>query len=108
MWCRSRRPSVTNSRRCGIRVTALCPGPVPTGFQARAGVKTSGGNVSVMTQTADRVAREGYAGLMAGKRLVVPGLANKLVTMLPRFLPRGFVVKLADARRRRSAADGSF
>jgi short-subunit dehydrogenase len=32
-----------------------------------------------MTTLADRVAEEGYRGLMAGKRLVVPGFLNKLM-----------------------------
>jgi short-subunit dehydrogenase len=31
---------------------------------------------------------------MKGRRLVVPGFANKLVAALPRFLPRGLVLTL--------------
>lgn len=84
----------------GVRVSALCPGPVPTGFQARAGVKRAR-KIGPLVLSAERVAREGYDGLMAGKRVVVPGFANKLVTFLPRLLPRGAVARLADARKRR-------
>jgi short-subunit dehydrogenase len=65
-------------RTRNIRVTALCPGPVPTEFQEVAGT----GNAVVetpMTTYADRVALAGYRGLMAGKRLVVPGFLNKLL-----------------------------
>jgi hypothetical protein len=47
------------------------------------------------------VAKAGYDGLMAGRRLVVPGLGNKLVTMLPRLLPRGLILSVTDARARR-------
>ena len=36
-----------------------------------------------------RVAREGYAGFMGGHRVVVPGRPNRVVTLLPRLLPRG-------------------
>lgn len=62
----------------GVRVCTLCPGPVPTEFQAVAG--TGSGVVETpMTTFADRVALEGYRGLMAGKRLVVPGFLNKLM-----------------------------
>lgn len=78
----------------GIRVTVLCPGPVPTEFQARAGIK----NVlhsDVLACSAEYVAAAGYAGLMKGQRLVVPGLGNKLVTLLPRILPRGFFLRQA-------------
>jgi short-subunit dehydrogenase len=62
----------------GIRVATLCPGPVPTEFQEVAGTGQSVVETP-MTTLADRVAEEGYRGLMAGKRLVVPGFLNKLM-----------------------------
>lgn len=62
----------------GVRVCTLCPGPVPTEFQAVAGTGQSVVETP-MTTFADRVAEEGYRGLMAGKRLVVPGFLNKLM-----------------------------
>jgi short-subunit dehydrogenase len=84
----------------GVRVTALCPGPVQTEFQARAGV---GGSKAtpIFTTSAERVAEEGYAGLMAGKRVVIPGFANKVAAFLPRVLPRGRVLSLVGARQER-------
>jgi short-subunit dehydrogenase len=88
----------------GIRVTVLCPGPVPTEFAARAGV--SDGLVSgLLTQVAESVAEAGYRGLMRGDRVVVPGLANKIVTILIRIAPRRLLLRLVDLRqsRRRSA-----
>jgi uncharacterized protein len=91
----------------GVRVTALCPGPVATGFQARAGL-ASGRESTWLDQPAERVAREGYDGLMAGRRLVIPGMANKLVSFLPRFAPRSLVLKLVHRRQQRQqkAPDG--
>jgi short-subunit dehydrogenase len=77
----------------GVRVTVLCPGPVATEFYARAGIPEKY-FPSFMTLSAERVAREGYLGLMHGKRVVVPGLENKIVTFLPRLLPRGFVLDM--------------
>jgi short-subunit dehydrogenase len=77
----------------GIRVTALCPGPVPTGFQPRAGFRISGA-ARLFAVSAERVAREGYDGLMRGRRCVVPGWQNKLVPWLPRLLPRGLVLDI--------------
>lgn len=62
----------------GLRVTALCPGPVPSGFQARAGIPDHA-NTPLLEVSAARVAEEGYRGLMAGRRLVVPGALNKLI-----------------------------
>jgi len=71
----------------GVRVTALCPGPVPTEFQARAGM--SGPTFSpVLLRSAEQVAQDGYRGLRANRLLVVPGWSNKLVTTLVPLLPR--------------------
>lgn len=84
----------------GVRVTALCPGPVPTEFQARAGVSTQR-YPRILTQSAEQVAEEGYRGLKAGRRLVVPGFGNKLVTVLLRLVPRRLVLAAVAARHRR-------
>jgi len=81
----------------GVRVTVLAPGPVPTEFQARAGIGRK--LPSLLTCTAEQVARAGYRGLMGGKRLVVPGLGNKLVTFMPRLLPRGMMLRLVAANQ---------
>lgn len=83
----------------GVRVTALCPGPVATEFQARAGM-THGAGPSVLALSAERVAREGYHGLMQGCRLVVPGAGNKAVTILSRLVPRGLLLRTIEARQR--------
>jgi short-subunit dehydrogenase len=76
----------------GVRVTVLCPGPVPTEFQARAGIKSVVG-AGVLNISAEEIAAAGYGALMQGRRVLVPGLANKLVTLLPRILPRGFFLR---------------
>ncbi|HEY4775655.1 MAG TPA: short-chain dehydrogenase, partial [Xanthobacteraceae bacterium] len=47
----------------------------------------------VLARSAEEVARAGYRGLMEGRRCVVPGWQNRLVTMLPRFLPREVVMR---------------
>ena len=84
----------------GIKVTALCPGPVPTGFQVRAGVPNRGLPGPAVV-AADRVAEEGYRGLMAGHMLVVPGLVNKIIVFMSRILPRETLLAAADKRQKR-------
>lgn len=84
----------------GVRVTVLCPGPVPTEFGARAGISGSM-SPAILTQSAERVAEAGYRGLMQGRRIVVPGRFNNLVIALVRFVPRGLLLALVDARQRR-------
>ena len=75
----------------GVRVTALCPGPVPSEFQARAGFKP-GFDSMVLNVSAANVALAGYRGLMANKRAVMPGLGIKAVPVLLRLFPRGFIL----------------
>jgi hypothetical protein len=76
---------------CGVRVTVLCPGPVPSEFQVRAGFAPGLDSVILNISAAD-VARHGYRGLMANKRAVLPGLGIKMVPLLLRLFPRAFVL----------------
>jgi short-subunit dehydrogenase len=83
----------------GVRVTALCPGPVPTEFQARAGLSAAA-FTPLLTRSAERVARDGYRGLKEGRRVVVPGSANRVVTALMPFVPRGVLFRAIDMHRK--------
>jgi short-subunit dehydrogenase len=76
----------------GVKVTCVCAGPVPTEFQARAGLGPEALS-PMMTRSAERIARDSYDGFMRGKPLVVPGFVNKVVTVLPRFMPRALVLR---------------
>jgi hypothetical protein len=89
----------------GIRVTVLCPGPVPTEFAERAGAGSGGLAPGILTQSVETVAAAGYHGLMRGQRVVVPGLVNKLIVFFIRIVPRRILLKAVDSRqsRRRSA-----
>lgn len=75
----------------GVRVTALCPGPVPSEFQARAGFLPGLDSAILNVSPAD-VAQAGYRGLMANQRAVIPGLGVKIVPFLLRLFPRGFIL----------------
>lgn len=87
----------------GIRVTVLCPGPVPTEFAERAGVKDKMGP-GALTQTAASVAEAGYRGFMDGHRVVVPGFGNRVVMVLARILPRRIVLGLVGRRQSKRAS----
>ena len=86
----------------GIRVTALCPGPVPTEFQARAGVPGARGP-KLLTRSAEEVARDGYRGFMDGHRVVVPGFGNRLLTVASRLVPRRYLLEAVARRQMRRA-----
>ncbi|MCA6118655.1 SDR family oxidoreductase [Bradyrhizobium sp. WSM 1738] len=75
----------------GVRVTVLCPGPVPSEFQARAGFRP-GYDTAILNVSPAHVARQAYSGLMANKRAVLPGLGIKVVPLMLRLFPRSFVL----------------
>jgi hypothetical protein len=88
----------------GIRVTCLCPGPVATEFQARAGIsgKETGWPLAL---SARQVAEAGYRGLMNGKRIVVPGAANRLLaSLVPRIVPRRILLAMLEKRQNQRRA----
>jgi uncharacterized protein len=91
----------------GVRVTALCPGPVKTEFQLRAGVDPKPPS-RLLGLTAAEVAEAGYEGFMAGKRLVIPGIGNKIVSVLARIAPRALVLDAVASyqSKRGRAAEG--
>lgn len=88
-------------RGSGVTVTALCPGPTQTEFQARAAM----GRIWLLgmgTMSARAVAEAGYRGLRRGRRVVVPGLANRLGVGLAKLSPRSVatrVVRVLQERR---------
>ncbi|HXE56710.1 MAG TPA: SDR family oxidoreductase [Gemmatimonadales bacterium] len=82
-------------RQSGVSVTALCPGPTLTGFQARAGIDAERLVRGRVAQDAASVARAGFEGMMAGRRVVVPGALNRIHAAGVRLLPRSFVTTLA-------------
>jgi short-subunit dehydrogenase len=70
----------------GVRVSALCPGPVATPFFDRAGFALPA-FPSRMYLSAETVAHAGYDGLMRGKPVIVPGVINKAAVALDRLWP---------------------
>jgi short-subunit dehydrogenase len=87
----------------GVTVTALCPGPTPTGFQAAAGLRASRTLRGLVPATdAAWVARVGYEAARRGRRVVVPGIVNRLLAQALRLAPR----RLANAIAARANRPG--
>ena len=81
----------------GIKVSALCPGPVPTEFQARSKMELPSAS-KIIELPADRVAQIGYDGLMRNQRVVVAGLGNKLAVSFMHFTPHAVLLRAVDQR----------
>lgn len=82
----------------GVSVTALCPGPVDTGFNAAAGIAAPEGVrlAALFRVDAGAVAAQAVDGMEAGRRTVTPGTATKALSAFGRYLPRKALLPFAD------------
>lgn len=84
-------------RGTGIGATALCPGPVETGFGETAGFsheESHGAMPSFMWEDAAAVARAAIDGLAAGRAVVIPGTANRAAALLSQMTPKQLLVPI--------------
>jgi short-subunit dehydrogenase len=75
----------------GVTATCLCPGPVDTGFGARAGFTKEQAEKAlpkVMWIEAAEVAKQAVEGLDKGRMVVIPGGANRVAAALAQVTPR--------------------
>lgn len=79
--------------KTGVTLTCLCPGATSTSFMDRANMKSLR-LFRFGLMDADTVARIGYRGTMAGRRIVIPGMANRVLAFSVRLAPRRFVTRL--------------
>jgi len=78
----------------GVSLTVLLPGLFNTKF-ARTAARNSGSaerKEKVANTTVEQVAKKALKGMQKGRIRVIPGFSNKLMSLLPRFLPRNFVL----------------
>ncbi len=71
----------------GVSVTALCPGPVRTGFFRAAEMEEARILRFGLTVSAEAAARAGWRAAMRGNALSVPGVLPKLVALGARVTP---------------------
>ena len=76
-------------KKSNVKVAVLCPGPVDTNFNKRAGVR-----FTLKALKSDYVAKYAIDKLMKGKTIIIPGVKMKLVKFGVRFLPDKFVTRL--------------
>jgi uncharacterized protein len=78
----------------GVSVTTLCPGPTNTNFQARANMANTQLFRKMSVMDSKTVAAIGYRGLMKGKRVVIPGIVNKIGVWSTRFVSNAALMKV--------------
>ncbi|MBE6038972.1 MAG: SDR family oxidoreductase [Anaerofustis stercorihominis] len=78
-------------KNTGVSICALCPGPTKTGFEEAAGAESADIFNDAYTMDAKTVAGYGYAKMLTGRTVIIPGLQNKLLTKTGRFIPRSLM-----------------
>ncbi|MGM9632669.1 MAG: SDR family NAD(P)-dependent oxidoreductase [Eubacteriales bacterium] len=78
-------------KKTGVKVTALCPGPIKTNFEDSAQLGESGLFKNLKVWDPDTVARFGYKKMKQGKSLCVCGFMNKIIVFSTRLAPRALV-----------------
>ena len=82
-------------RGTGVTVTALCPGPTSSGFQAAAGMQDSKIVAGRSLPSAAEVAEWGYAAVKRGRPFAVQGARWRGFAFATRFLPRTTAARMA-------------
>jgi short-subunit dehydrogenase len=86
-------------RDSGVTVTTVCPGATATDFARVAGTENIAlhrGATSNVMKSAD-VARIGYRGTKAGRRVVITGLMNRVMAITARVSPHAMVLPIANS-----------
>lgn len=72
-----------------VNISVLCPGPVDTNFNNRAGV-----TFSVKPVTPCYIAKYGIEGALAGKGILIPTISMKIGVLSAKLLPEAVVNKI--------------
>lgn len=75
--------------KSSVRVAVLCPGPVKTGFDKVAGV-----SASLRGHSAQYTAQYAIDKALKGKRIIIPGVGNKILVMMSKFVPERLLAKI--------------
>lgn len=78
-----------------VSVTCICPGPVDTGFAARAGLDALGKMAEKFNMDPKVIASIAVRGMFSKKSEIIPGLTNMVSAYANRFLPKSFIEKAA-------------
>ncbi len=84
-------------RGTGVTATALCPGPVHTGFGERAGFDREEAEAAlprVMWVDAPEVARVAVEAMDKGRLVAIPGVANRVAAAFAQVTPRTLLLPI--------------
>ena len=84
----------TETRGTGVRILALCPGPVATGFLASLGDQATTSRIYRRTADPADIVKAGLRGFDHNAMTIIPGLRTRLLAQGHRFLPRTVMAQM--------------
>ena len=84
----------TETRGTGVRILALCPGPVATGFLASLGDQATTSRIYRRTADPADIVKAGLRGFDHNAMTIIPGLRTRLMAQGHRFFPRTVMARM--------------
>lgn len=78
----------------GVQVSALCPGPVLTNEDGLKRIQSNGWKAKLLLMYPHEVAPIAIDGLLKGKRIIIPGVMNKVMIGFNNALPMSLRMRL--------------
>lgn len=78
-----------NKLGSNVKISALCPGPVNTNFN-----KKAGGTFNIKGLSSEYTAKYGIEKALTDKLIIIPGFFNKIGIFLSRFVPYKLMLKI--------------
>ncbi|MCU1452782.1 MAG: ydfG 2 [Acidimicrobiales bacterium] len=88
-------------RGTGVSATALCPGPVDTGFGEAAGFDPAEAEAALpkfMWESVEKVAKVAIDGMDKNRPVAIPGIANRTAAMVSQVTPKALLLPLLAKR----------
>jgi hypothetical protein len=85
-------------RGLGASVTVLCPAGMPTNIECIEAIAAQGWLGRITTVDTGRVAYEAIHAALRGRRIVIPGVTNRIIQTLGSVIPASLVLNLIGNR----------
>lgn len=91
-----------------VSVSVACPNGIRTNRYCREQIELQGFAGRITCRYPDEVAREAMRGLLKGRAIIIPGIVNRVISVIGRLVPRRLIVAVissrwGEARRPRAA-----